>query len=602
MASKPSSGGGGGGDGSRDKHKWAESKVYTRKSHTTTKVSSKNLRQQPPPSSQTLTSEDGNNSSQPPQLTRFDAASDDDSSSPNLRQLGPSNDNRDPPSMNGFSLRSENRVTINIASKLKQELRELRRKLSKELDQVRSLIKKLEAKELQFSASYTQSQLSTNYTIDNGGGGSKREKFKAPLHRLSISAIEDSQGGLTDDVHKEKRTPKANQYYRNSEFVLGKEKLPPQESNKKSKNNGGKKNGGSGEGNYGFGMDKNYGRVFKSCSELLAKLMKHKHGWVFNTPVDVKGLGLRDYYVIIKNPMDLGTVKARLNKNGYKSPKEFAEDVKLTFHNAMSYNRKGQDVHIMAEELLKIFEDKWVVMQAKFNLDSRFEGNHEVGHPNKIRKRDHFPAPETKRVLDRSESTTVPVNSQLKPLDVVASGKASVQKKPKASDLNKRDMTYDEKQRLSTNLQSLPVEKLDNIVQIIKNRNSSLCQHDDEIEVDIDSVDTETLWELDRFVTNYKKSLSKNKRKAETAIQPREESEQKVQEMDPVPPVVEVPKETETVLDGDEKNVSSSLPVQEEKKGDLASRSSSSSSSSSDSGSSSSDSDSDSSSASDSGD
>lgn len=47
---------------------------------------------------------------------------------------------------------------------------------------------------------------------------------------------------------------------------------------------------------------------------------------------------------------------------------------------------------------------------------------------------------------------------------------------------------------------------LDVVVQIIKKRNSSLSQHDDEIEVDIDSVDAETLWELDRFVTNYKKN------------------------------------------------------------------------------------------------
>lgn len=82
-------------------------------------------------------------------------------------------------------------------------------------------------------------------------------------------------------------------------------------------------------------------------------------------------------------------------------------------------------------------------------------------------------------------------------------------------------MTYEEKQKLSTNLQNLPSDKLDNIVQIIKKRNTSLSQNDDEIEVDIDSVDTETLWELDRFVTNYKKGLSKNKKKAEVASQDR---------------------------------------------------------------------------------
>ncbi|ONK73192.1 uncharacterized protein A4U43_C04F28230 [Asparagus officinalis] len=92
-------------------------------------------------------------------------------------------------------------------------------------------------------------------------------------------------------------------------------------------------------------------------------------------------------------------------------------------------------------------------------------------------------------------------------------GRPPALKKPKAKDPHKRDMTFEEKQKLSNNLQNLPLEKLDNVVQIIKKRNSSLSQHDDEIVVDIDSVDTETLWELDRFVTNYKKSLSKNKRK-----------------------------------------------------------------------------------------
>ena len=78
-------------------------------------------------------------------------------------------------------------------------------------------------------------------------------------------------------------------------------------------------------------------------------------------------------------------------------------------------------------------------------------------------------------------------------------------------------MTFEEKQRLSATLQSLPAEKLENIVQIIKKRNPSLFQQKDEIEVDIDSFDTEMLWELDRFVNNCKKSMSQNKNKANGA-------------------------------------------------------------------------------------
>ncbi|KAK9152963.1 hypothetical protein Sjap_000443 [Stephania japonica] len=266
----------------------------------------------------------------------------------------------------------------------------------------------------------------------------------------------------------------------------------------------------------------------------------------------------------------------------------------------MRYNPKGQDVHFMAEQLLNIFEERWAVIQAEFNVDSRYQGvDYDLGLPTPTSKKTPAPPPfhEMRRNLDRSESTTFRGDPKLKPSNVSHSGRALLPKKPKAKDLNKRDMTYEEKQRLSLNLQSLPPEKLDNIVQIIKKRNSSLCQRDDEIEVDIDVVDAETLWELDRFVTNYKKSLSKHKRKAELAVLAKEKAERDMQERSQAQSAAEVPKEAKA----DERRVSSSSPVQGEKHEDNASRSSSSSSSSSDSGSSSSDSDSDSSSASDGG-
>jgi bromodomain-containing protein 3 len=55
---------------------------------------------------------------------------------------------------------------------------------------------------------------------------------------------------------------------------------------------------------------------------------------------------------------------------------------------------------------------------------------------------------------------------------------------------------------------------MEQVVQIIRKRNGHLRQEGDEIELDIEAVDTETLWELDRFVTNYKKMVSKIKRQA----------------------------------------------------------------------------------------
>lgn len=421
--------------------------------------------------------------------------------------------------------RQENRVTIQLTSKSKQEMREIKRKLVSELELVKRLVKKIE------------------------------ELGSRPLNQLSISVLENS----SENLEKEKRTPKANQFYRKSDFLLSKDRIPATESNKKPKPNA-KKQGG---------VDAKFSnKLFKSCSTLLEKLTKHKHGWVFNKPVDPLALGLHDYFDIIKHPMDLETVKSRLDKNWYNSPMEFAEDVRLTFHNAMTYNPKGQDVHAMAELLLNLFEEKWKIIEADYIRESKppVKDNEIVLPPPPVQTIDPKPLPKPMNPSNMARSRTLS------------------SKKPKAKELNKREMTYDEKQKLSMDLQNLPSEKLDSVVQIIKKRNPSLSQKDDEIEVDIDTFDTETLWELDRFVTNFKKGVNKNKRKAEESI----ENEPNVQENNPPPVVVDAPKESEKAIQTEKK-------VEEEvAHGD--NKSSSSSSSSSVSGSSSSDSDSDSSS------
>ncbi|KAE9592984.1 hypothetical protein Lal_00029154 [Lupinus albus] len=486
-------------------------------------------------------------------------------------------------------------MKISLNSKSKQEKQELRWKLEEELNVVRSLVRRIEVKQGQ-AGRYGNLNVSMGGGTGNGrrairvhsevaSAGVPRESTR-PLHQLSLSMLENSHG-VNENVEREKRTPKANQFYCNSEFLLAKDKFPPVESNKKSKLHW-KKQGG-GEMGHRLGMGSKF---FKSCSSLLEKLMKHKHGWVFNAPVDVEGLGLHDYFTIITHPMDFGTVKSRLSKNWYKSPKEFAEDVRLTFRNAMTYNPKGQDVHVMAEQLSKIFEERWAIIESDYNREVRYgiEYGATPNVPSPLsRKVPAFPpAPlDMRRILNRSE----PMTQTPRPMSITPSSRTPAPKKPKAKDPHKRDMTFEEKQKLSTNLQSLPSDKLDAIVQIIKKRNSALHQHDDEIEVDIDSVDAETLWELDRFVTNYKKSLSKNKRKAELA-RARAIAVQNAIQKSRAPVMVEVPRETQA----DERNVPPLMPGHGGNLADNGSRSSSTSSSSSDSGSSSSDSDSDSSS------
>ncbi|XP_020417589.1 transcription factor GTE4 isoform X1 [Prunus persica] len=494
-----------------------------------------------------------------------------------------------------------NMVRIQLDSWSKADLREIKWKLMSELEQVRCLVKNLEAKEAELSERYVQSQFTADDVIDNvktkttmkvnSEVGSVGLRDSGPYRGLSVSGAEDD-GGAGQYMDKQKRTWKANQCSRNSEFPIGKEKLPPLGSSKKLKSNGRTID----EGGVGpwFRKGKNPSPLFKSCSTLLDKLIKHKFGWVFKKPVDVKALGLHDYNTIIKKPMDLGTVKTRLNENWYKTPVEFAEEVRLTFNNAMLYNPKEQDAHLMAEQLLKMFEDQWAALEAEYNLNRRNEIGNDSNLPPPVSRKIQAPAaaplPLEMRTLDRAESTTKPVNPKLKPVSSGHTGRPPVPKKPKARDPNKRDMTYAEKQRLSTNLQTLPSEKLDTIVQIIKKRNLGLCQHEDEIEVDIESVDPETLWELDRFVTNYRKSLSKNKRRTELAPQSIAEPGHAIQDTNVATYTTVAEKEAKAAV---ENNNNAFSPVRREEQGDNVSGSSSSGSGS---GSSSSDSDNDSSS------
>ena len=52
------------------------------------------------------------------------------------------------------------------------------------------------------------------------------------------------------------------------------------------------------------------------CLEVLKVLQSHQHGWVFNTPVDPVELGLPDYFHVVKQPMDLGSIKKNWKMDG----------------------------------------------------------------------------------------------------------------------------------------------------------------------------------------------------------------------------------------------------------------------------------------------
>jgi len=59
----------------------------------------------------------------------------------------------------------------------------------------------------------------------------------------------------------------------------------------------------------------------------------------FRVPVDWKAFNLMDYPMIIKKPMDLGTVKKHLNNNAYETVEDCLRDIDLIWQNCRTYNK-----------------------------------------------------------------------------------------------------------------------------------------------------------------------------------------------------------------------------------------------------------------------
>ncbi|XP_038836646.1 bromodomain-containing protein 4-like isoform X5 [Salvelinus namaycush] len=103
----------------------------------------------------------------------------------------------------------------------------------------------------------------------------------------------------------------------------------------------------------------------RNCSSLVRDMLHKKHAayaWPFYKPVNVDMLGLHDYHDIIKHPMDLATVKLKLDNRQYRDAQEFAADVRLMFSNCYKYNPPDHEVVAMARRLQDVFEMRFAKM------------------------------------------------------------------------------------------------------------------------------------------------------------------------------------------------------------------------------------------------
>ncbi|KAK4259901.1 hypothetical protein QN277_006189 [Acacia crassicarpa] len=227
--------------------------------------------------------------------------------------------------------------------------------------------------------------------------------------------------------------------------------------------------------------------LMRQFSTIFRQITQHKWVWPFMEPVDVKGLELHDYYEVIEKPMDLGTIKSKMEARdgtGYKNVREIYADVRLVFKNAMKYNDEKDDIHVMAKSLLEKFEEKWLLLLPKVAEEEKRSQEEEAEANLDVQRAREATFANMARELS---SELLEVDKDLKNLKEMVIQKC-------------RKLTSEEKRILGTALAKLSPENISRALQIVAENNPNFQATAREVDLDIDAQSDYTLWRLKVFV------------------------------------------------------------------------------------------------------
>ncbi|KAK2592831.1 hypothetical protein QQS21_009469 [Conoideocrella luteorostrata] len=116
--------------------------------------------------------------------------------------------------------------------------------------------------------------------------------------------------------------------------------------------------------NYVDGRNFTTPQKLEFCADLLTRMLSGPGFWTrlvgpFRDAVDPSEDGVPDYLEKVKRPMDLGTMKSKMDRREYASEEEFVADMRQIFENCFTYWKKGDPMWLAGERLQKTFEDKY---------------------------------------------------------------------------------------------------------------------------------------------------------------------------------------------------------------------------------------------------
>lgn len=99
------------------------------------------------------------------------------------------------------------------------------------------------------------------------------------------------------------------------------------------------------------------------CHAVIEEMMTSDESWPFLYPVNTKQFPT--YKKIIKNPMDIMTIKKRLGDRTYKTREDFCSDVRLIFSNCEVFNEDDSPVGKAGYAMKSLFNTRWAELIAQ---------------------------------------------------------------------------------------------------------------------------------------------------------------------------------------------------------------------------------------------
>ncbi|KAL7750612.1 transcription initiation at TATA-containing promoter protein [Sorochytrium milnesiophthora] len=288
------------------------------------------------------------------------------------------------------------------------------------------------------------------------------------------------------------------------------------------------------------------------CQSVIKELFKKQYAEFthpFLQPVDARMIP--EYYQIIRKPVDLSTMKRKLDDNMYLDADAFEEDMQQLLRNCFKFNPPGSQVHAMGQRLQELFRKKWAnkpepasaaVVIDDLDDDSDDDGTNaliaslekqvkamqqqleqmrakqrEKRHKKtEMRRREAQQRAQQQQQLhhqqqqqqSRSDGPKVRGRGSHHGNHVGSAGNKTPKSGARPGTIGRQasepqiEVTYDMKKQLSDSINFLSVEKLHQVYAIIQESVPNLQETaNDEIELDIASLDNSTIYRLWQLVT-----------------------------------------------------------------------------------------------------